>query len=173
MGPNDLYANRRSQLVSCNTSMSRKRRRTNFERISGAVLFPCLPSRKLAQLSAERTPSLGPSPLLPGRTGGAATPHPQAPGRCLRDHLAAQLRRAPGHRHMWGCKVGREGTGLCLSVVRGAWGPETSPSGQGHDGAGAHHRLPDGRAGEPHVTEHVSKAPESPTGLETETHHKS
>ena len=137
------------------------------------VLFPCLPSRKLAQLSAERTPSLGPGPLLPGRTVGAATPRPQAPGRCLRDHLAAQLTRAPGRRHTWGRKAGREGTGLCLLVVRGGWGPETSPAGQGHNGAGAHHRLPDGRAGEPHVTEHVSKAPESPTGLETETHHKS
>ena len=78
-------------------------------------------------------------------------PCPQAPGRCLRDRLA----RAPGHRHTWGHKAGREGTGLCAassaSGLRGARGPQTSPSGQGHNGAGAQHRSPDGRVGEPHV----------------------
>ena len=113
------------------------------------VLFPCLPSHKLAQFSTERT-LLGPRPLLPGRTVGAAAPRPQAPGRYLRDHLAAQLTRAPGHRHTWGRKAGRKGTGLCVaglaSGVRGARGPQTSPSGQGHNGAGAQHRLP-GREG--------------------------
>jgi len=107
--------------------------------------FPVSPPTRW-QSSGLRGPTLGPGPLLSGRTVGAAAPHPQAPGRCLRDRLAAQLTRAPGHRHTWGHKAGREETGLCAtgsaSGVRGARAPQTSPSGQGLNGVGAQHHLP-------------------------------
>ena len=64
-----------------------------------------------------------------------------------REHQATDTRGAT--------KQEEKGPGLCAagsaSGVRGARGPQTSPSGQGHNGAGAQHRAPDGRAGEPHV----------------------
>ena len=135
--------------MSCNTSDEQKKQEEPLQKDKQQVLFPCLPCHKLAELSTERT-LLGPRPLLLRRTVDAAAPCPQAPGRCLRDRLAAQLTRAPGHRHTWGRKAGREETGLCAAGsalgVRGARSPQTSPSGQGHEGAGALHRCP-GREG--------------------------
>ena len=59
---------------------------------------------------------------------GAAAPRPQAPGRYLRDHLAAQLTRAPGHRHTWGRKAGRKGTGLCVAIPQSGHYPNTRGS---------------------------------------------
>ena len=85
----------------------------------------------------------------------AAAPHPQAPGRWLRDCLAAQLTRAPGSRHTWGHKAGREGTGLC--AAGSASGLEEHgvlgllPQGRGSTGWGHSIVSLDGRAGEPHV----------------------
>ena len=114
---------------------------------------------------------MGPGPLLPRRTVGAATPRPQAPGHCLRDRLAAQLMRAPGHRHTWGCKAGKEGTSsVRLARPRGLEERRVLrllPQCRGSTGRGHSIVSPDGRVGEPHVTEHVSEAPESLTGLGT------
>ena len=45
------------------------------------------------------------------------------------------------------------------------------PQGRGTRGRGHCIVAPDGRAGEPHVTEHVSEAPESLTGLGAKSHH--
>ena len=134
--------------------MSRKPRRTTSKDKQRRFCFPVSPPASW-QNSALRGPSLGPGPLLPRRTVGAATPRPQAPGHCLRDRLAAQLMRAPGHRHTWGCKAGREGT----SSVRPARprGLEERrvlrllPQCRGTTGRGHSIVSPDGRAGEPHV----------------------
>lgn len=64
---------------------------------------------------------------------------------CLRDHLAAQLPRPQATDTLRAAKQ-KTGTGLRL-VVRAAWGPETSPAGQGHNRRGAFSSSPAGGQG--------------------------
>lgn len=128
-----------------------------MERINRAGSVSRSPLQQ-AQLSAERTP-LGPGPLLPGRTVGAAAPRPQAPGHwgpqasetasllSSRELQAADARGA--------AKQEEKGRGS----VQPAWprGLEEDgvlrllPQGRGSTGRGHTIDSPDGRARERQV----------------------
>lgn len=111
--------------------MSRKRRRTNFERIRSRFCF-LSPLPQAAHSSALRGPSLGPRPSPEDRGGSHAHvprpgPLPQRPPRCS----APESPRPQTHG---AAKQEDKGTGPVSRWLEQHRGPGDSPAGQGHNG---------------------------------------
>ena len=140
--------------MSCNTLDEQKKQQEPLQKDKRRrFCFPVSPPTSW-QSSALRGPSLGPGP---SSSGGQWMQPRHVPRLQAAASETASLLSSREHQatDTLGATAGREGTGLCAagsaSGLRGARGPQTSPSGQGHNGAGAQHRSPDGRVGEPHV----------------------